>query len=229
MKKFYFLFAALLLCGPMAKAIEPYVQPEFNENEWTYVGEGFYTGGVFDWLGTEYLEEIPAFVWVNKADNSVFWIDPDEDFEKEPFWLPEGDDWLQTPAPFILYTANPKKVYTSPIWTMHPVIFCAYQRVKEIQGMTVTSDAYYGTLDENGHITFPELSYDLLTIPTGAPRTNAEGTFAITLPDLSGVETLDEDTTPAEYYNLQGVKVANPERGHIYIAKRATKSVKVVF
>lgn len=95
--------------------------------------------------------------------------------------------------------------------------------------MTVTSDAYYGTLDENGHITFPELSYDLLTIPTGAPRTNAEGTFAITLPDLSGVETLDEDTTPAEYYNLQGVKVANPERGHIYIAKRATKSVKVVF
>lgn len=44
----------------------------------------------------------------------------------------------------------------------------------------------------------------------------------------AGVESLiDDANAPVEYYNLQGVKVANPEKG-IYIKKQGSKSTKVI-
>ena len=47
-------------------------------------------------------------------------------------------------------------------------------------------------------------------------------------PSQSGVEeTLANDNAPVEYYNLQGVKVANPENG-IFVKKQAGKATKVV-
>lgn len=51
----------------------------------------------------------------------------------------------------------------------------------------------------------------------------------ITGKDMSGVkETLvDESEMPVEYYNLQGVKVENPENG-IFIKKQGRKAEKVV-
>lgn len=44
---------------------------------------------------------------------------------------------------------------------------------------------------------------------------------------IGGIEgiTADDLNAPAEYYNLQGVKVANPENG-LYIVKRGNKAVK---
>ena len=33
--------------------------------------------------------------------------------------------------------------------------------------------------------------------------------------------------TPAEYYNLQGVRVAHPEPGQLYIMRRGSTAVKV--
>lgn len=46
----------------------------------------------------------------------------------------------------------------------------------------------------------------------------------------AGVESLvsDDANAPVEYYNLQGVKVANPDKG-IYIKKQGSKATKVVF
>ena len=44
----------------------------------------------------------------------------------------------------------------------------------------------------------------------------------------SGVEdTMVDENAPVEYYNLQGVKVANPENG-IFVKKQGSKAVKVV-
>ena len=44
----------------------------------------------------------------------------------------------------------------------------------------------------------------------------------------TGIEdTMVDDNAPVEYYNLQGVKVANPENG-IFIKKQGTKTTKVV-
>ena len=46
--------------------------------------------------------------------------------------------------------------------------------------------------------------------------------------DKSGVENIEaEDNAPVEYYNLQGVKVVNPENG-IFIKKRGNKVTKVI-
>ena len=50
--------------------------------------------------------------------------------------------------------------------------------------------------------------------------------------DLSTiVETLVVDTVdmPAEYYNLQGLRIAEPVRGEIYIVKRGTEVKKVCY
>ena len=51
----------------------------------------------------------------------------------------------------------------------------------------------------------------------------------ITAKDFSGVEEtiVDEEGKPAEYYNLQGVKVENPENG-IFIKKQGSRTTKVV-
>ena len=45
--------------------------------------------------------------------------------------------------------------------------------------------------------------------------------------DPTAIEEICEDNAPAEYYNLQGVKVANPEKG-IFIKKQGNKATKVV-
>lgn len=39
----------------------------------------------------------------------------------------------------------------------------------------------------------------------------------------------DEENAPAEYYNLQGVRVAYPAAGQIYIQRQGNKVVKVRF
>ena len=44
----------------------------------------------------------------------------------------------------------------------------------------------------------------------------------------SGIEDVNSDNIEAEYYNLQGIKVDNPEKG-IYIKKQGNKTTKVIF
>ena len=43
----------------------------------------------------------------------------------------------------------------------------------------------------------------------------------------SAIEVIEVENAPVEYYNLQGVKVANPEKG-IFIKKQGNKATKVV-
>ena len=45
----------------------------------------------------------------------------------------------------------------------------------------------------------------------------------------TGVEAIDSNDGTAVYYNLQGVKVANPTEGSIYIIKKGNKVSKVAF
>ena len=56
--------------------------------------------------------------------------------------------------------------------------------------------------------------------------TSAPSKQAFTL-DSSAIEEIGEDNAPAEYYNLQGIKVENPEKG-IFIKKQGNKATKVV-
>ena len=44
--------------------------------------------------------------------------------------------------------------------------------------------------------------------------------------DHSGIADVDVENVPAVYYNLQGIQVANPEAGNVYIVKRGDKATK---
>ncbi len=74
------------------------------------------------------------------------------------------------------------------------------------------------TLPENTITTYIELFVDA----------NGEATLMIEGTENSGVaETLVDTDAAVEYFNLQGIKVANPENG-IFIKKQGSKVVKVV-
>ena len=51
--------------------------------------------------------------------------------------------------------------------------------------------------------------------------------YTLDLGGSSAIEEIAADNAPVEYYNLQGVKVANPENG-IFVKKQGTKATKVV-
>ena len=229
MKKFYCLAAAMLLCVASVKALDPYNPPEFNPEEWTLMGTGVYYPGVFDYLGNEYPYDLPAKFFESNSEENVFWIEVDgsqmKPFEPEKY---EGDTWFDAPAPFIAYCQDPEKVYVSPIWAQHPAIFCFYHNVPDIMGM-LGSEANYGK--RNGNIVrFPAECFKWLTNPLGQPASNLEGTSGFEIPDPSGIETVEVNANvEAEYYNIQGVKIANPERGNLYIVKTGKKSKKVIF
>lgn len=49
--------------------------------------------------------------------------------------------------------------------------------------------------------------------------------------NTSGIENVSAETVdaPAEYFNLQGIRIANPESGNIYIVRQGNKAIKVRF
>jgi hypothetical protein len=55
--------------------------------------------------------------------------------------------------------------------------------------------------------------------------------ISITFPSESAVEDIIPDSTsaPVEYYNLQGLKISNPESGQLLIKRQGAKSTKVVY
>lgn len=219
-------FLLLLVCfaalasGFSAKAISPYTPPEFNADEWNSLGYGYYTPGIFDYFDNEYPENIACRLYESKENAAVYWVEPiNPGVEIEINLEPAGA--------FIVHAENPDKVWTTPIWTMHPQIFCFYQNVPEVMGMQ-GSEEYYGKL-ENKTITFPERSYLLCTMPTGTPTSNNYGTFSIVLDAPEGIETVTVDDTAPVYFDLRGCLTANPERGRIYIERRGSHARKVVF
>jgi hypothetical protein len=63
-----------------------------------------------------------------------------------------------------------------------------------------------------------------------APKavTPAKASYVILGGELTGIEDVEfDENAPVEYYNLQGMKVANPEKG-IFIKKQGKKATKVV-
>ena len=60
-----------------------------------------------------------------------------------------------------------------------------------------------------------------------ATGTTTINTITVTYDTATAIEEVATDNAPVEYYNLQGVKVANPENG-IFIKKQGSKTTKVV-
>jgi hypothetical protein len=57
------------------------------------------------------------------------------------------------------------------------------------------------------------------------------GAYESDFPDLpTGISTaIADDNAPVRYYNLQGIEVAAPEKGNIYIVRQGAKAKKVVY
>lgn len=85
-----------------------------------------------------------------------------------------------------------------------------------------------GTVYDVRTFTFPVESMVLLASGTSKFYTAAtqESTIVLkTARDSSGVANLTTDAgTPAEYYNLQGIRIANPENGQLVIKREGGKS-----
>ena len=60
-----------------------------------------------------------------------------------------------------------------------------------------------------------------------ATATTNINTITVTYDTATAIEEIEAENAPVEYYNLQGVKVANPENG-IFIKKQGAKATKVV-
>ena len=79
-------------------------------------------------------------------------------------------------------------------------------------------------------ITFPDNSLVLVErlYKEGMLVTAEAPMFRITLPESAGIDdiTVDNDA-PAEYFNLQGVRVDNPSNG-VFIRRQGTKTEKVI-
>ena len=73
----------------------------------------------------------------------------------------------------------------------------------------------------NGNIVEAQADGSYKFVATGAETT------VVLCDDATGIEEIATDAAAVEYYNLQGVKVANPEKG-IFVRKQAGKAVKVV-
>ena len=70
-------------------------------------------------------------------------------------------------------------------------------------------------------------SYVAVQAGSTANRVQIETTVNLTESSATAIDNVDVEMTPAEYYNLQGVKVENPEKG-IFIKRQGNKTTKVV-
>ena len=95
-----------------------------------------------------------------------------------------------------------------------------------------------GGVIEDGVLTFPEeaLLFSMLKFDNADWWiTDSDGMTAIKLPEgfdmTSGIENVAieaGDGAKAEYFDLQGVKVNNPQAGKLYIKRQGAQSTKVV-
>lgn len=94
-----------------------------------------------------------------------------------------------------------------------------------------------GAIIDNGVMTFPEeaMIFSMMKYDNGDWwTTNSEGLTSIKLPEgfnfAAGVEgiTADDSDAPVEYYNLQGMRVANPAAGQVYIRRAGPKVTKEI-
>lgn len=67
------------------------------------------------------------------------------------------------------------------------------------------------------------------SMPEGFALEARDGNLVVVAPTSTIVESIVENAdAPAEYYNLQGMKVQNPVSGQVYILKRGSRTSKVV-
>ena len=96
-----------------------------------------------------------------------------------------------------------------------------------------SSNKYFVLQEKSGSMTFVKVSKNTTVAANTAYLEGSSWYSSMKLsvdnenPEVSGVEGVEAENAEVEYYNLQGVKVENPEKG-IFIKKQGNKTTKVV-
>ena len=92
-------------------------------------------------------------------------------------------------------------------------------------------DANFGSqLFSLGGLAWTDYEGEIITTrPTDGKGTPMDMSASITLLDNGVENVLIDNNAPVEYYNLQGLKVTNPEKGNVYIRVRGNQADKVLF
>ena len=96
-----------------------------------------------------------------------------------------------------------------------------------------SSNKYFVLQEKSGSMTFVKVSKNTTVAANTAYLEGSSWYSSMKLsvdnenPEVSGVEGVEAENSEVEYYNLQGVKVENPEKG-IFIKKQGNKTTKVV-
>ncbi len=133
---------------------------------------------------------------------------------------------------------NPEQVYVEP--SPLGIAFDAYGQVAawSLAGLAVEAGSpqlavdnkLFGRLTTDNVITMPDGTLLVGYSKDGNGKMYQVGKgFKITLDIASGVDavTVTDENAPVEYFNLQGIRVANPENG-VYIRRQGSKTTKVM-
>lgn len=171
----------------------------------------------------------PYYYRIVDPYTSGAWLDPED--EKIV-----NDNCLDHKHYLYINATDPDKVYVEDsaiglnIFEMGDMRLGSYGFLAEYYKLT--SSPVYGTMDtETGFINFPPRAINM-SMPmwnAGDRMSHPNGTMDLQLPaSFSGIGTIvtDSSIAPVEYYNLQGMRVMNPDNG-IYIKKQGDKAIKV--
>lgn len=82
---------------------------------------------------------------------------------------------------------------------------------------------FIATLQPDDHRTFT-----VTVRSTDGTDTSTGASCTVTLLDQAGIEDVTIDNAPVEYYNLQGIRVTDPQHGQIYIRHQPGKPARLV-
>lgn len=209
MKKLYTLFSAIALCTGVATAEE--------------FGGIVYEGNVVIDLMGDVSDPIPANVHIiANEDNSTLCTLALPDFS-----LGEGATVGDIVVPDVKKTVNAEGTGYDYEGSVDGLVLHLEGMGDIVANVTVT-----GTTDSEGNA-----SFDIPVLWVLDPDNPTEGiTIGVTFngvtqtPDVPvGIsEITSVDNTPAEYFNLQGQRVANPAAGSLVIRRQSGKATKVL-
>ncbi len=143
--------------------------------------------------------------------------------ENKPAGTVVGDIVVESEATDPVYTYEVKGAW-SPIFETYMSVPFEEKDGKLVttQELSASDPNYYDPVTKTVAYTVT------ITATNTALKASVTRDFKITVKASSGIDdVLSDDDAPAVYYNLQGVKVENPEKG-IYIKKQGARATKVV-
>lgn len=165
------------------------------------------------------------------ADNNHLYI------ETVPFLigsLPKNNDNITpsvTATPLYLFHRNPEShgVTGTNVIDLTPVPSSASSVKRRAASATINPDKLKVTKDEHGIVTgasYDATAAEYFLVTKSVPVTVAPEEA----PVMTGIEDIvDDANAEAVYYNLQGIRVANPEHGKVYIRVSGRTAEKVVY